>query len=257
VAACSALPGGSFKGMGSVVRWAVAIAVIGAALLGASTASATTDTVIRLTNESSYTRWADPVETGPIYAAPNFRSRRVGRLRLETPEGYPEVYVLLEQLIEPEGEEWVRIRFAGRPNGKTGWVPRERLGTFQHTRWSITVNLAQRRMRVFYAGRLRRSFPVGVGKPSTPTPTGHFWVVERIPVPNRASPYWPYALGTSDYSTLSNWPDEGIVGIHGPYGDEAAIPGAPSHGCIRMRAADVAWLGPHVGVGTPIHVLAR
>ena len=212
-------------------------------------------TVRVLTREATFTRWAHPVEVGPIYAQPSYSARHIARLHFETEDSFPEVYVILRSSVLPEAEEWLQIRIPGRPNGRTGWVPREDLGTIQHSRWQLVINLARRHMRVYFAGRLLRTFPVGVGKPSTPTPPGRFWIRERFRVSNPANPYYPYALGTADYSTLSDWPRGGVVGIHGPYFDEAAIPGDPSHGCVRMRSANIAWLGPRVALGTPVDIV--
>ena|GEM_PF-6400668 len=45
------------------------------------------------------------------------------------------------------------------------------------------------------------------------------------------------------------------MGIHGPFGEPQAIPSDPLHGCVRMRAADIAWLGAHVTLGTPVHII--
>jgi lipoprotein-anchoring transpeptidase ErfK/SrfK len=93
---------------------------------------------------------------------------------------------------------------------------------------------------------------VGVGKPSTPTPNGHFWVREKLRFTN-APAYGRYALGTAAYAKLSDWPGGGVVGIHGtdqPY----LIPGAPSHGCVRVKNADMARLYRLTPIGTPIEI---
>jgi L,D-transpeptidase-like protein len=201
------------------------------------------------------TTWAEPESTGRIYAHPDTRAASVAKVRLYNADGFPEVYMALSAYTDGEGVEWVRVRIPGRPNGRTGWMSRELLGAFHRTRWRIVVNRGAHRMRVYYAGRLLRVFPVGVGKPSTPTPTGHFWIDERFKLSSPSNPYWPYALGTSDYSTLANWAGEGVVGIHGPFGEPQRIPGDPSHGCIRMLVADIAWLGPRVSLGTPVDVI--
>jgi lipoprotein-anchoring transpeptidase ErfK/SrfK len=163
--------------------------------------------------------------------------------------------LLLDSFSDASGLEWVHVRVPGRPNGRSGWILRELLGPFHQTGWRIVVNRALRHMRVYDNGRLLRVFPVGVGKPSTPTPPGHFWVRERFKLSNPSSPYWPYALGTSDYSTLSEWPGGGVIGIHGAFGEPSKIPGDPSHGCIRMLDPDIAWLAPRVTLGTPVDII--
>jgi hypothetical protein len=47
---------------------------------------------------------------------------------------------------------------------------------------------------------------VGVGKSSTPTPTGRFWIRERMKLSDRSNAYYAYALGTSAYSSLTESP---------------------------------------------------
>jgi len=142
-----------------------------------------------------------------------------------------------------------------RPNGRVGWVPRGTLGAFHLTHDVVLVNRERLVMRLFVGGRLRWSAPVGVGAPGTPTPAGHFWIRELFTIADRSSGYWPYAFGTSDYSTLTDWPGGGVVGIHGPYGASSLIPGHISHGCIRLHTWDDGWLGTHVGVGTPVRII--
>ncbi len=209
---------------------------------------------VQLSNERTLTTWAHPAATPPIHARPETGSRTVGQVHLETEDGFPEVYLLLASHTDPQGRVWVRMRIPGRPNGRTGWVPRSALGSFHKTRWLIVISLSKRRLSAYLDGHRRFIAPVGVGKPSTPTPAGRFWIRERFRLTNRGNPYWPYALGTSDYSTLSEWPGGGVVGIHGDFGEPQQIPGDPSHGCVRMRDRDIAWLAPRVTLGTPVDI---
>lgn len=209
----------------------------------------------QLSNERTTTTWAYALSPMSIYAGPSTRARRVGRVRLETEQGFPEVYELLESHVDAAGRKWVKLRVPGLPNGREGWVLSEALGSFEQTHWLIVVNLRARRLRAYFKGRLRFHAPVGVGKPSTPTPPGHFWIRERVSFP-RTSPYWPFALGTSDYSsTLTGWAGGDVVAIHGDFGEPRQIPGDPSHGCVRMRDGDIAWLARHVTVGTPVEIV--
>jgi L,D-transpeptidase catalytic domain len=244
----------AFAGSGGCVIGVASAATLrgGAA---ASAWAATQQSGARPSASAVPTAWAHPEIGGWIHRQPNSRSGRVAKVRLYDPDGFQEVYLLLGSKLDAAGEEWVRVRIPGRPNGRTGWMLRELLGVIHHTSWRIVVDRSERRMRVYYAGRLLRVFPVGIGKPSTPTPTGHFWIDERFKVPDPSSAYYPYALGTSDYSTLPNWPGEGVVGIHGPYGEPQKIPGDPSHGCIRLHVPDITWLAERVTLGTPVDVL--
>jgi len=222
---------------------------------GPSTASTAPTGAVILSNESDFTTWAHSATAAPIYAHPDLRSRRVGRVHLETEDGFPEVYLLLALRTDPSGQVWVRLRIPGRPNGRIGWVERAALGGFRQTRWLVVISLSQRALTAYYGGRVRFRAPVGVGKPTSPTPPGRFWIRERFRLANRSNPYWPWAIGTSDYSTLTDWPGGGIVGIHGDFGEPQKIPGDPSHGCVRMRDSELAWLAPRLTLGTPVRII--
>jgi lipoprotein-anchoring transpeptidase ErfK/SrfK len=208
-----------------------------------------------LSNERTFTRWANVAEIATVYARPGTRSRKVTRLHWLTEDGAPEVYLLLRAHWDRNGQEWVKLRVPMRPNGTMGWVRRQALGAFQGTIAQLVVDRARLQISLYESGKRVWSAPVAVGKPSTPTPAGHFWIREIIPIRDPASGYWPDALGTSDYSTLTEWPGGGVVGIHGPYYEPWGIPGYISHGCIRLQTWDDAWLAHHVGVGTPLLVV--
>jgi len=208
---------------------------------------------IRLSNDRDTTRWATPVRLADIHRHPSGRSQRVGRLRFLTEDGFPEVYLLLRQHTDVHGRQWVRLRIPRRPNGRLGWVPRDALGPYEvvHTRLvvderALTVTLYRGARRLFRAH-------VGIGKPSTPTPRGRFWIREKFRF--RSSPvYGTYAMGTSAYAPhLTDWPGGGVVGMHGT-DEPGLIPGRPSHGCIRLRNAAIARLWRLTPVGTPLRI---
>jgi hypothetical protein len=179
----------------------------------------------------------------------------MGVLRWYTEDGFPEVYLLLRSHWDDQGVEWVQLRIPGRPNGRTGWVRRDALGPLHKSRSLLVIDRPRLHITLYRRGRRIWRAPVGIGKPSTPTPAGHFWVRERFKVLDPSSPYAPYALGTADYSTLTEWPGGGVVGIHGDWNQPWLIPGQPSHGCVRLHREDVAWLAHHIATGTPLRIL--
>jgi hypothetical protein len=209
----------------------------------------------RLSDETRFTRWAHVARSRPIYRRPSGSAARVGRLHWYTEDGFSEIYLVLRTHWDRLGREWVKLRIPARPNGQTGWVRRSSLRAFHLTHTLVVVN--RKRLRMFFYSNGRRVWhaPVGIGKPASPTPAGRFWIRERFKIADRRSGYYPYAFGTADYSTLSEWPGGGVVGIHGPYYASQAIPGRISHGCIRLKVRDVFWLAAHVGLGTPVHVI--
>jgi lipoprotein-anchoring transpeptidase ErfK/SrfK len=94
---------------------------------------------------------------------------------------------------------------------------------------------------------------IGVGKASTPTPAGEFWIREKFAVADASGIYGPRAFGTSGYSRLSDWPGGGVIGIHGT-NEPALIPGRPSHGCVRVPNAAIERLYRLMPIGTPVRV---
>jgi len=220
---------------------------------GASKTAARRDQV--LSNEVTFTRWAYVNRIAWIYRSHSTSAPRVAQLTWYTADGFPSIYIALRTHWDAHGSEWVKLRVPGRPNGRTGWVQRNALGALHLTHLLVVVNRERLRMYFFRGGRQIWSAPVGVGRAGTPTPTGHFWIDERFTIADPGSGYYPYAFGTTDYSTLSDWPGGGVVGIHGPYYDASGIPGYISHGCIRLHVADDLWFAAHVALGTPLRVI--
>jgi L,D-transpeptidase catalytic domain len=209
--------------------------------------------VTRLSNLRTHSRWAYPSTQAPVRASPSPRARVLGRLRLLTGDEQAELYMTLASARLASGATWIEIELPARPNGQTGWVPRSALESLHTVDGYLLVNRSTLRATLFRDGRAIFSAPIGVGKPSTITPPGNFYVMEKL-VTLDDPEYGPYALGTSAYApTLSEWPGGGVVGIHGT-DEPQLIPGRPSHGCVRMRNADIARLWAIIEVGTPIDV---
>jgi L,D-transpeptidase catalytic domain len=210
-------------------------------------------TVATLSNLKTSSRWAYPEEVAAVYRKPSTRSVVVAHLRFLTGDGQAQVYLALRAYSVGE-TSWILISIPGRPNGLTGWVLSSALGELHLTREYLRVNREEFRATLYRDGRRLWQAPVGVGRASLPTPAGHFYVTEKLASFDNSF-YGPYALATSAYApTLTDWPGGGVVGIHGT-DEPQLIPGRPSHGCVRLRNADITRLWPLVEVGTPVEIV--
>src|SRR5206468_1330534 len=106
-----------------------------------------------LSNEQTVTRWANPAYLGTIYAGPSPSARHVGRLHMDTEDGFPEVYVLLKEHVNATGNHWILLRIPGRPNGQTGWVRRTELRRFGTSHWLLVVNRRAEQLTAYDNGR--------------------------------------------------------------------------------------------------------
>jgi hypothetical protein len=252
----SPLPGGGVPGFG--LRACALVLCASASLFGlASSATAGTrpDTVKtgRLSNERTVTRWAHPKREAAIRKHPTRSSHPIVRTHKRTEDGLREVYLLLRSWTDPHGRNWVHIRIPMRPNGQTGWVRGSALGRMHLVRTHLVVDRRHLSAVLYRRGRKIWRSRIGIGKPSTPTPGGHFWIRERLRVQDPHGLYGPWAFGTSAYARISDWPKGGVVGIHGT-NEPGLIPGRPSHGCIRMRNRAISRLVHRMPIGTPVRI---
>jgi lipoprotein-anchoring transpeptidase ErfK/SrfK len=191
--------------------------------------------------------------TLPVRSAPSPRARQVRLLRQFRRDYRPTVVLAIARHTRA-GRPWYRIRLAGRPNGRTGWVAGERLQWLRDEgRISLDLDLSRRRIRVLRGRRTVRSFRVAVGKPGAPTPRGRFYLTAAWR-PAEAI-YGRWAIETSAGAAITDWPGGGVIGIHGT-NQPWLIGQRVSHGCIRMRNADILRLRHWAKPGTRLRIHA-
>ncbi len=103
----------------------------------------------------------------------------------------------------------------------------------------IYIELSSRQIFLKKDGETLSVYPVAIGKPSTPTPTGNFNIINKIVNPGNG-------LGTRWMQFTPQM--HGIHGTNKPW----LIGQAVSHGCVRMYNQDVEKLYDRVTVGTPV-----
>ncbi len=120
------------------------------------------------------------------------------------------------------------------------------------TGWHIVVDLAARRVVVYRDGRVVKAFQAVVGKPSTPTPTGQFFVEETVQMA-AGQAGGPFALALSARSNVLQEFEggPGQIALHGRENLGGLLGTATSHGCVRLDTTSIDWLTARIGPGTP------
>jgi lipoprotein-anchoring transpeptidase ErfK/SrfK len=192
-------------------------------------------------------RWHYAPVRRPVIAraAPRADAPAVAAVATRTPED-------TDNIVEVIGHRapWVQVRLG---NSRTGWVPRAALGGYGTVTTRLDIDLHALRAILFRDGQAVFRAPIGAGAAATPTPTGRFYIRNRL-ARYRSPEYGPVAFGTSAQSaSVTDWPAGGYVGIHGTDRPDL-LPGRVSHGCIRLRNADILRLAKVMPIGTPVVV---
>ncbi|MDX6480216.1 MAG: hypothetical protein QOG85_726 [Gaiellaceae bacterium] len=153
--------------------------------------------------------------------------------------------------VGSNGQLWYRISVPGRPNGRLGWIPAWSV-SLKPTVAKVVVHRHTRRIDLYWYGKHVWRGKVAVGAPGMETPIGLFYATARF-VPHDDPYLTTYAVETSGYSKLTEWPGGGVFGIHGTP-DPSSLGKAASHGCVRVSAQTALKLRRYVPLGTPIFI---
>jgi lipoprotein-anchoring transpeptidase ErfK/SrfK len=230
----------------------VALATVAACGSGGSsdpadraTASADPPGTDPATGTTLVARPAGPVD---VYAAPGDGEPSTS-LPATTGFGSARALPVLEQR-----DGWLHVSLPVRPNGTTGWLPAEGIEVREVTQ-AIAVDLDSRTLTLTDGGEEVLTTPAAVGTAEFPTPTGTFFVADKLATGEEDGAYGPLALGLSGYSdVLTEFAGgDGQVGIHGT-NDPASIGEAVSHGCVRVSNDVITRLTEIVPLGTPVTI---
>jgi lipoprotein-anchoring transpeptidase ErfK/SrfK len=143
------------------------------------------------------------------------------------------------------------VQIPRRPNGVTGWVPAGQVAVVRVTT-RIVIDLSQKRVTLYRRGTRVLSATAAIGSAATPTPTGSFYVNQRLIPSDPNGPFGPGAVGISAFSNvLTGWTQGGPIAIHGT--DEPwSIGKAVSNGCIRLPNAILRKVFAQALNGTPV-----
>jgi len=186
---------------------------------------------------------------------PDLRAR--GSAHLWTNTGFSNrraVYPVVRHQVMADGSEWLQVDALRNRTQVKVWIPRWATRRVWIA-WHIKVDISSRLATIYKSGKVIRRFRVVVGAPSTPTPTGHWYVVDRMRL-RESWAYGKWALATSAFSRVLKRFDggQGQVALHARGSLTAPVGTAASHGCVRFRDGDIAWLAAHATNGTGIDI---
>ena len=269
--------------MGGMISRKVGVLVIVAALAGSgcatdvelpaaagqptTTIEVTTTTVAPTTTESTTTTTTTPVDPYETFVANIVDG--VDRLAaFDEPDGEPATFEFaitkpsyfgnpLALMITDRTDDgrWLKVQIPVRPNGTEAWIRAEDADITSH-RFRAEVNLTERAVTVWDGPDVVLETVAVIGKESTPTPLGSFFVndfVEKY----EGSAYGPHILSLSGFSEALETFGGGIpvIAIHGTNQPEL-MGGAHSNGCIRVPNDVVEVLVDTVPIGTPVDIVA-
>jgi lipoprotein-anchoring transpeptidase ErfK/SrfK len=125
---------------------------------------------------------------------------------------------------------------------------------------TLTLKLKEKKVYVYKDGKAIANYPVAIGKKGWETPTGEWYVMEKITNPGwtsfkNGSTIAPGKKNPLGERWIGFWTDgKDTIGFHGTP-DVKSVGKAVSHGCVRMFDKDVKALFPLVKVGTTVKVV--
>ena len=170
--------------------------------------------------------------------------------------GVPTVFGVLGKVVDARCRAtWYRVQLPMKPNGITGFV-RATDVRIVAVRTRIHVDLSERRVTLFRDGKPVLRSVAAIGSPATPTPTGRFYVNQRLVPTDASGPFGPGAVGISAFSeVLTGWTQGGPIALHGTNQPDS-IGRAVSNGCVRLPNGVLRRIFAAALAGTPVIIRA-
>jgi hypothetical protein len=180
------------------------------------------------------------------------RGRMLARLDAVTEFGSPQTLAVVARR-----GRWARVITSVLSNGRSGWVRVDSRVEVKTTRVRLVLNLSARRLVLKRGHQVLRRMTVGVGRSSSPTPTGRFAVTDKLPGARYGSYYGCciVALSAHQPHLPSGWRGGDRIAIHGTNAP-GSIGAASSAGCPHAGEADMRALMRRVPLGAPVFIRA-
>jgi len=159
---------------------------------------------------------------------------------------------------QPGTKITVRSALGGHPLGGNvyGDTDRRATATISDTRTLLEVDNATKKMTVYQNDRPIRQMPVSLGKPSTPSSSGHMVIMSQerhtiFDTMNDPNPANRYRVPV-EYAMRLTWGGEYIHSAPWSVYDQGRR--NVSHGCVNLSPSNAAWLFSVTKIGDPVVV---
>lgn len=161
----------------------------------------------------------------------------------------------LVMVVTEEDGDWLKVRIASRPNETEGWIRAADVTLTEH-RFHMQLTLSNFTLKAWEGDRLIAESQVVIGTDHTRTPTGQFFISEKIPQSYTGGAYGPWIFSTNGYSEDLDLFDGGlpVIAMHGT--NQPQLVGTKSsNGCIRVPNEIIEKLASTIPAGTPLEIL--
>lgn len=150
----------------------------------------------------------------------------------------------------------VRSALEGQPLGDGYYGDQDRSATATVAKDVVELQATNhpKQLKVFKNGKLLRTMPISLGKPSTPSSSGHMVIMEKAPrttFDTRGDPAGGYVVDV-DWAMRLTWGGEYIHSAPWSVGDQGNT--NVSHGCMNVAPDNAEWLFNQTHVGDPVTV---
>lgn len=157
---------------------------------------------------------------------------------------------------QPGTKLGVRIALGGQPLGDGYYGDQDRTANAAIAKdvVEMVVTNHPKQLRMYKNGKLMRTMPVSLGKPSTPSSSGHMVIMDKAyhtTFDTRNDPLGGY-VAEVDYAMRLTWGGEFIHSAPWSVGQQGNT--NVSHGCINLGPGNAAWLFEQSHVGDPVTV---
>lgn len=213
-----------------------------------------TAVALRAANQASFASYSPERAGAP--EIPSLQQPVAGRRRtttgwvLDNPTSFEGAAVVV--VTEDHGD-WLRVLVPVRPNGSEGWVRRSDV-TLTTTTLHVEVLVGERKVRLYDGDTVLLEAPVIVGKATSPTPLGRFYVTD-VDAKYTGSAYGPWVLPVSGFSQALDTFGGGApaLALHGTNRPDL-MGKAASNGCVRLPNDVITRLRDTVPMGTPVDI---